>query len=565
MDTRHRDQFGRSSRTSFNSACVTGAVILGFLALWEVCSRLFPSLHFVLPSPTHTAWQIFDRPERLLMHTGETLRVMGGGFLLAIIVAFPLAWLMLARYTMRSLLQTFFIISQCIPMFALAPLMVIWFGWSYFAIVIPTALMIFFPLTMSIYRGLCATPQPLLDYFRLNQATSFQTFYKLQLPWAAPSIFAGLRVSAGLAGVGAIAGEWAGAQKGLGMLMLESRRSADLEMVFCALTCLSVLTMAVYISIVLLEKWLFGSKPVPAYCTTVLGVVVVSLAGCQSSPGPAEKSLMLDWLPNPNHVPLYVGIEKGFFADEEVPLAIRKISDPADPLVYLSAGKVDLAISYMPSVVQTNAHGGDIKIIGILIPTPLNAFIFRKGEGINSYRDFNGKVIGYCIDSTGRACLDHLLASRNVQPGEMRNVVFDVVTALGTERIDVVYGAFWNIESEQLHSKGIETDHVALSEFGVPNYAELAICAKAGSENTTDHFIENFQSALQISIDYSKKHPEEAFEIYALANPDKSEKTLEWEKAAWEKTYPLMPSHQHVDENEIALFAKWLRDEVGIK
>ena len=126
-------------------------------------------------------------------------------------------------------------------MFALAPLMVFWFGWSYKAIVIPTALMLFFPLTMSIYHGFLSIPRDLLDYFTLHQATPWQLFSKLELPWALPHIIAGLRITVAIAGMGAVAGEWAGGQAGLGLLMLESRRGVDLEMTFAALFCLTFL------------------------------------------------------------------------------------------------------------------------------------------------------------------------------------------------------------------------------------------------------------------------------------------------------------------------------------
>jgi NitT/TauT family transport system substrate-binding protein len=546
-------------KTNINSFCVTFFSFLVLVIFWEILSRLSNDLVFVLPPPSSIALQLFEKRDRLLFHTLETLKVMAGGFSLAVVAAFPLGWMMMSRKTMRHLLQPLFIMSQCIPMFALAPLMVIWFGWSYTAVVIPTALMIFFPLTMSVYRGLSSTPRAFLDYFRLNQATKLQTFYKLQLPWALPSIFSGLRVSAGFAGVGAVAGEWAGAQNGLGMLMLESRRGADLEMVFCALACLTMLTLVIYAGIVFIERYVAAFKFMRVPKLTGLAVIAALLISCQSDSSTHKTQLMLDWLPNSNHVPIYAGMEKGFFTQQGITIAIRKIADPSDPLLYLNAGQTDLAISYTPSVIISNSHQNTILIIGVLISEPLNAVIFRKSEEIITPEDLNNKVMGYCVDSTGQSSLDYLLKTNQIRPKELKNVAFDVVTALGSKRVDAIYGAFWNIECEQLKAKGVETEFFKLSDLGVPNYAELVICARKGSEQAASPIIEKFQVALQASIDFCRSNPDEAFEIYAKANPDKAQQTLAWEKEAWYKTLPLFSSTQMIDEQGMQKFEEWLK------
>ncbi|MFQ5729593.1 MAG: ABC transporter permease, partial [Waddliaceae bacterium] len=237
---------------------------LAFLCIfgcWEVFSRIYKDLLFVLPSPSNILFCIWERKDRFLFHTLVTLNEMAGGFLVAFLLAFPLAWIMTLWTASRIVLQPIFVVIQCIPMFTLAPIMILWFDWSYTAIVIPMALMIFFPLTMNIYQGLRSTPKHLVDYFRINEATTWQLFVKLQLPWALPNIFSGIRISTAIAGIGAVAGEWAGAQAGLGLLMLESRRAADLEVTFGALFCLTFLSMFLYIIMILLEKRVITRRP----------------------------------------------------------------------------------------------------------------------------------------------------------------------------------------------------------------------------------------------------------------------------------------------------------------
>lgn len=530
-----------------------------FFGLWEVSSILFSDQLLVLPAPSSVAMRIWHGFDRLLFHAKVTLGEMLGGFTLALCFSFPLAWIMYIWQPARAILQPFFIFIQCIPMFALAPIMVIWFGWSYTAIVVPTALMIFFPLTISIYQGLRSTPTALLDYFRMNEATRWQTFYKLHLPWSVPYIFSGFRIGTAIAGIGAIAGEWAGAQSGLGILMLESRRATDLETTFGALLFLAFMSSSFYVSILILEKIITRYRPMPSKLFGItLTFFTLFLGGCQQQQKMESARLLLDWLPNPNHVALYVGVEKGFFAQWGIDLNIQKIPDPSDAIPYVSSGQAELALFYMPDTIRAIERGVELKPIGILFKQPLNALIYRADSDIQKPKDLTGKRIGYSVDGSSTTVLDYILEKNHIFPSEKRNVSFDLVSALGTKQVDAVYGAYWNIECEHLRSLGIETRHFDLRSLNFPDYYELIVVARMGSPQATPEFIQAFQSALQESIAYSSLYPKESFEIYLKANPDKSLSSAIWEKAAWEKTYPLQARDQHFDPNVWRTLRTWL-------
>jgi len=222
--------------------------VLFFMGLWElVGGELVPPPSKVGPTMLETKW-------RLLHHTLCTLKEMGVGMLLAIAFAFPIAWMMLKVEFIKAILEPFFVIVQCVPMFALAPIFVMWFGWSFHAVVIPTGLMIVFPLTMNIYKGISSTPYTYLEFFQAHGANRWHELFKLRIPYALPQIFAGLRISAAIAGMGAVAGEWAGAQEGLGVYIQMCRRNFDLEGVFAALLCLLTLSLGFYGLVILLEK-----------------------------------------------------------------------------------------------------------------------------------------------------------------------------------------------------------------------------------------------------------------------------------------------------------------------
>lgn len=530
--------------------------LCGFLLLggiWEFCAQTRPGLLFVLPAPSAIFATLIEMRHRFAFHTLCTLKEMLGGFVLALTIAFPLAWMMMRYHTTRTLLQPLFILIQCVPMFTLAPLMVIWFGWNYIAIVIPTALMIFFPLTLNIYQGLRSTPQDLLEFFHANQATATQRFFKLHLPWAVPHIFAGFRISSAIAGVGAVAGEWAGAQAGLGMLMLESRRNTDLEVTFGALACLTAMSTLLYGIILLAEKIALPPRPFKWKKSLALFPLLL-LVSCQ--PKAHEKTrLLLDWIPNPNHVPLYTGVEKGFFQEEGIDLVIQKMHDNGGGLSYLTSHQADLLVYHMPGTLKACARGAQVKLIGVLINEPLGGFICREGTTLN------GSTLGYCIGGPDTSFLDFLLDQGEIEPGKRKNVSVDLISAMGTGAVDFIYGGFWNIEPAQLLSMGVATETIPLQELGVPHYYEMIILSNADTPESAPDFVHAFQRALQKSLDFCQAHPDEAFACYQKHNPDKREKTLAWERDAWARTVPTLATSQEVDVQVIKTFADWLAEQ----
>lgn len=556
---------------------VIAAVFLGLLIAWETASYYNRHLMFVIPPPSLVFIRLWEKSDRFIFHTLITTKEMLWGFSVAFLIAFPLAWLMDLFKSARAIFQPLFIVIQCVPMFTLAPIMIIWFGWNTMAIIVPTALMIFFPLTISIYQGLRSTPQDLLDYFKVNQATPWQIFSKLKLPWSLPHIFAGFRLSAAIAGIAAVAGEWAGAQEGLGVLMLESRRDTDLETNFGALFCLTFISSFLYFFAVGCEYLskrrrllnqivgMITSKSVlrtaSSIIVLIIGIITIGFQYHQyASVTPVR--LTLDWLPNPNHITLYVGMEKEFFKNHGIDLKLQKLHDSGHATTYVTSGQSDLAVTYMPHTIRTIHKGAKIKPIAILIQEPLNSIIYRKDEtlGIHQTQDLNGKKLGFCTGSKDTATLDAFLSENHITLNTKQNVGFDLVPYLGTQQVDAIYGAYWNIETEHLRSLGIETAFFKLKEFGVPTYHELIIVGKEETDFVSPEFIERFQAAMQEAIEYAKKNPKEAFDIYVKQQPDKSAKTQEWEWKAWLSTIGSLPDHQTISKETWNTFESWLKE-----
>lgn len=491
--------------------------------------------------------------ERFFFHSMMTLKEIILGFLMACSVAFPLAWCMFRFKSTSLVLQPLFVLIQCIPMFTLAPLMVIWFGWGLTAIIVPTALMIFFPLTLNFYQGLRSTPQPLVEFFQLNGATQWQMFFKLRLPAALPYLFCGLRLSAAIAGVGAVAGEWAGAQCGLGILMLESRRNSDLEITFGALVCLSLITLSLYVCTLITEN--LCRRQYKLHSHILIPFIALScLVGCSK---PTKTTLLLDWLPTPNHIPLYVAIDQGYFEEQDIHLVIHKMFDNGGGMSYLTSHKVDLLLAHLPGTLKASSLGADLRIVAVLIPQPLRGLIYKKNSSVLYPEHLSGTRLGYCIGGPDTIFLDYLLQQGKISPSSRKNVSADLVAALGTGAVDTIYGGFWNIEPYQLEALGIPTSYFPIEHLNVPSYQEIVVLANAQSPQTQPNFVQAFRTALEKSVAYCQQDPQEAFKIYLRYNPDKSTMTKSWEQKSWEKTVSLFPTKQSISHQDIKKFYAW--------
>ena len=247
--------------------------------------------------------------------------------------------------------------------------------------------------------------------------------------------------------------------------------------------------------------------------------------------------LLLDWWPNPNHVPLFAGVSKGFFEEEGIELDIIKSFDAPQAIPFLVANQADVVLYYMPQTLRSKSKGHQFKVIGKLIDKPLQGFIFKKNLGIKSFKDLENKKIGLFPDGLTKSILKELPFKI-----EEKILQMDLITPLYLDMVEVITGAFFNIEPVQLAEVGVETESISFQEIGMPTYHELIFLAKDSSLKTP------FQRALQKSLDYAKNQPEEAFLHYYQSNPDKTKKVLIWEKKAWNQTKEFLPSSQEMDQ-----------------
>jgi len=235
------------------------------ILIWHLFARYggFPA--FILPSPA-LVWNRFLSAlldGRLAYHIAVTLSEVLAGLALGVTTATTLGYLLAKSETFEKLLAPYIVASQSIPIVAIAPLLVLWFGPGLFSKVLICALIVFFPVLINTIVGLRSVPDELRDLMRSLQASSWQTFKYLEVPSALPVFLGGLRIGATLAVIGAVVGEFVGADRGLGFLINVGRGQYDTALVFVAIFTLVAMALALYGLVVLIEARLLSWQQRP--------------------------------------------------------------------------------------------------------------------------------------------------------------------------------------------------------------------------------------------------------------------------------------------------------------
>lgn len=214
------------------------------LVVWQAAVWLLEPPRFMLPAPVDVL-SVFARQHGfLLRHAGITLSEIALGLFFGTLAGVATAIGTAALPRAGRMIWPLVLVAQALPVFAIAPLLVLWFGLGLASKVVMTSLIIFFPVASAFADGIRRTDRDILDACALTEATHWQTLRHIRLPLAIPGLVSGLRVAAPLAPLGAVVGEWVGASGGLGFIMLQSNARMQTAEVFAALAILAVLALA---------------------------------------------------------------------------------------------------------------------------------------------------------------------------------------------------------------------------------------------------------------------------------------------------------------------------------
>ena len=234
--------------------------ILFVVAVWEALCRFWQVPDFILPPPSRIFAVAFFKAPIILPHAAVTALEIVVGIGLSLMVALPVAVIMFTRPAVEQALTPFLIASQAVPVFAIAPLLVVWLGYGLASKVLMAAIIIFFPITVNLLEGFKSCDPEYRSLFRLMGAGYWQSLRLLYWPWALPHFFAGLKVGVSVATIGAVIGEWVGAQKGLGYLMMQANARLKVDVVFAAIMWLAVMGLGLWFAVGLIEKRVMAWK-----------------------------------------------------------------------------------------------------------------------------------------------------------------------------------------------------------------------------------------------------------------------------------------------------------------
>jgi putative hydroxymethylpyrimidine transport system permease protein len=223
--------------------------ILAVVAIWQAAVWLLAPPVFMLPPPLDVAAVFLERPDYLLRHAGVTLVEIALGLTFGVGLGVATGLLLMRLPRLGRAIWPLMLVFQTLPVFAIAPLLVVWFGFGLASKVVMATLIIFFPVASAFTDGLRRTGSDLIDAAALAGAAPPQMLWRIRAPLALPGLVTGLRVAAALAPLGAVVGEWVGASAGLGFVMLQANARMQTDVMFAALAVLAVMTLILRYSI----------------------------------------------------------------------------------------------------------------------------------------------------------------------------------------------------------------------------------------------------------------------------------------------------------------------------
>ncbi len=248
----------------------SGVALLPFtlaltIFLWYVIVWVGDLQPFILPTPGLIMTRFIRTLQdgSLFRHFGITLFEVVSGLILGTILATGTGYILAKSPHLERILSPYIVASQSVPIVAIAPLLIIWFGSGMLSKVLICALIVFFPILINTVVGVRAVPEDLYDLMRSLQADRWQIFYKLEVPSALPVLLGGLRIGATLAVIGAVVGEFVGSDRGLGFLINVGRGQYDIALVFVSVFSLVFMALVLYGLVVLVERKLLAWQQRP--------------------------------------------------------------------------------------------------------------------------------------------------------------------------------------------------------------------------------------------------------------------------------------------------------------
>ena len=274
-----------------------------------------------------------------------------------------------------------------------------------------------------------------------------------------------------------------------------------------------------------------STKPIGALCALVLALFLLPGAARAEE----ELTVLLDWFVNPDHGPLIVAQQRGFFAEAGLEVEMIEPADPNDPPRLVAAKQADIAISYQPQLHIQVGAGLPLVRFATLVATPLNTLLVLDESPVKTIADLKGRKVGFSVGGFEDAILKAMLEPKGLSLSdiELINVNFSLSPALMSGQVDAVIGAYRNFELNQLEIEGRKGRAFYVEEEGVPAYDELI--AITHRERLSDPAMAKFVDAMERGVQYLVNHPEESWKLFVSYKPELDD---ELNRRAWRDTLP---------------------------
>ena len=221
-------------------------IALGLLVLWYVLVKVLQLPNYLVPLPTSVVRVMWQNPLLIWQQTWPTVVEALLGFVIAAVSGIYLAVMMVLFRPVKAWVQPIIVVSQALPTFAIAPLIVLWLGYGMASKIVVITIALFFPVTAALFDGFCRCAHEWLDQAATYQAGCWRTLRYIQLPAALPALGSGLKMAAAWAPLAAVVSEWVGSERGLGFLMINANARMQVSLTFAALVVLVVFSLLFY-------------------------------------------------------------------------------------------------------------------------------------------------------------------------------------------------------------------------------------------------------------------------------------------------------------------------------
>ncbi|MBV9220029.1 MAG: ABC transporter substrate-binding protein [Methylobacteriaceae bacterium] len=285
--------------------------------------------------------------------------------------------------------------------------------------------------------------------------------------------------------------------------------------------------------------------------------LAVMAAACAPAIAQEKLTVLLDWFINPDHAPLIVAKEAGFFAKAGLDVSFVEPADPSTPPRLVAAGQGDIALTYQPNLYLQVKEGLPVVRIGTLVATPLNSLVVLADGPVKTIADLKGRTVGYSIAGFEQALLSTMLESAGLKLAEVKlvDINFALTPALLSGKVDAVIGAYRNFELIEMKLAGKAGHAFFPEEHGVPAYDELIYIT--AQDKAKDPRMTKFLGAVEDATVYLLNHPDESWQLFVKANP-KLDDALNRE--AWGATlarFAASPAAR--DASRYARFAEYMK------